>query len=424
MSNQNNMMKSVLSTLLICTGLTAINAQEKTYFFNGSLADASGASPALNQTLACGAAPGLFADSMIQIPGGTCGIMPQPIFHFNTGGGLLFPNGMISGTYTIHILFSFNQVNGYRRIIDFKNGQSDYGIYAHNGLLNFYPSGDIGSVNVFSPNTYNLISLVRDSATQLINVYVNGNAFVNYTDASAYYQTTGSSSPVIFFRDDTSSNAQCENSEGNIKYLNIRATTSTAAEVAATYANICQIALPLRLLSFSVKQLNGTRILNWQTARESDTRDFIVERSFDSKSWTELATIMASGTEEGNYLYTDLNHYTNAKVFYRLKMRDIDLSGTYSPIVITDGDETQSVAPALLINNPATNVINVELSGFQPEAGAQLSLWDINAKCVRNIPAFSSPTADIPVHDLPNGLYILRYRDARHSLQTKVVVQR
>lgn len=416
-------MKSVLSTLLICTGLTAINAQEKTYFFNSALAEVSGASPSLIQTLACGAAPGAFGDSLIQIPGGTCGTTPQPVFHFNTGGGLLFPNGMISGTYTIHMLFSFNEVNGYRRIIDFKNGQSDYGIYAHNGLLNFYPSGDVGTATVFSPNTYNLISLVRDSATQLINVYVNGSAFVNYTDASAYYQTTGSSSPVIFFRDDTSSNAQCENSAGNIKYLNIRATTSTAAEVAATYANICQIALPLRLLSFSVKQLNGTRILNWQTARESNTRDFIVERSFDSKSWTELATVMTNGTEEGNYHYTDLDRYTGGKIFYRLKMRDIDLSGTYSPIVATDGSEQQSITPALLINNPATNVINVELSGIQPEAAAHLSLWDINGKCVRNLSAFSSPTVDIPVQDLSNGIYFLRYRDTRYFLQTKVVVQ-
>ena len=64
------------------------------------------------------------------------------VLQFPQGNGLsLSPTlGVIpSGTYTIVLLFRFTTVSGFRKIVDFKSGTSDNGLYNLDSHLAFFP---------------------------------------------------------------------------------------------------------------------------------------------------------------------------------------------------------------------------------------------------------------------------------------------
>ncbi len=209
------------------------------YLFNSTLTGNSG-SPTLSEVLSCGANLGSFGTSTIVTTSGSCG--NSNTFCFEDGGGLSYPNGNVNGQYTINMFFKLNSLSNYSRLVDFSNSTSDAGIYLLNNCLNFYPNGNIGTCPYFNPNVFYLLTLVRESSSNIINVYVDGVLFGTYTDASNLYSPPTSSSPIVFFRDDNS--VPCESAPGCIKYLSVSTQTSSAFQVDSIFNSICTTVNP------------------------------------------------------------------------------------------------------------------------------------------------------------------------------------
>ena len=94
-------------------------------------------------------------------------------FSQNNGLSLSSTTGVVpNDTYTIVMLFSLEQTSGFRRILDFKNGTSDNGLYAQNGYLYFYPTASASSVSI-SANTYVQVVITRDTSGTVTG-YVDG----------------------------------------------------------------------------------------------------------------------------------------------------------------------------------------------------------------------------------------------------------
>ena len=98
---------------------------------------------------------------------------PTTVYNFGKQQGLsLDATGLISNNYTIAALFSFDDISGYRKILDFKNLTSDTGLYTLGGQLNFYNEA-IGGPTV-GPGTFFEAVLTRDSSTALMTAYLDG----------------------------------------------------------------------------------------------------------------------------------------------------------------------------------------------------------------------------------------------------------
>ena len=174
-----------------------------------------------------------------------CTSARKSVYNFRQKTGLKYTrhSGDDFSNYTITIIIKFNQVvnNTYYRIIDFSNGQSDNGIYAYGSNLNFYPTGNIAS-NVFSSSQFTFLTLTRNAATNVIDVYVNDNLVTTYNDSSNYYEF---SSSLIFARDNLPGTpAPNEDTNGQIAYIHVTDNRSTAADVKDTYDNICSLIPP------------------------------------------------------------------------------------------------------------------------------------------------------------------------------------
>jgi hypothetical protein len=148
----------------------------------------------------------------------------RKVLSFPQGNGLkLSPTtGVVfNGTYTIVAQFEFDSVDDYRRIIDFKNGTSDNGLYASDGNLEFFrsePATGIGAP--IAPNTYVEVTLTRNSSGTVAG-YVNGELQFSFSDASANDAVIDANNALRFFRDNESGGVTTEHSAGSVARIRL-----------------------------------------------------------------------------------------------------------------------------------------------------------------------------------------------------------
>ncbi len=159
--------------------------------------------------------------------------------------------------------------------------------------------------------------------------------------------------------------------------------------------------LPLRLISFTGNKTNDANKLQWQTADEVNTKEFIVERSNDGTGFAPITTIAAGNNAANNYQYTD-NYQHTGKIFYRLKMVDNDGRFTYSNIIILAGNDINTFS---LYPNPAGNTLLIETNPVLKITAIQIA--DIHGRIVfkQQTGGLSKWIADISA--LSSGIYIV-----------------
>ncbi len=388
-------------------------AQTYAYYFNGNFNEAS-AGPALSEVLSCGAVTGSFTTQIISTTAGSCSALAQPVFAFNAGGGLSFPNNStIGGTYTIHMFFKFNALGGYQRIIDFLDGITDAGLYTLGNCLNFYPNGNVGTCS-FMANTFFLLTLVRDGVTNVITIYLNGASFGTFNDAASTYVPATSTTPIVFFRDNIgASPAQCEDQSGSIKYLSVSPTLSTPADVYNTWTSICSIALPLQITSFAGHKENNTVLLSWQTQNEMNVSHFEIERSINGNSFQVINNVQAANSPLPNsYYFTDPYPMPGVS-YYRIKMVDRDGQFRYTSTIKINflGITVMQVYP-----NPAKD--EIVIAGIN--SNGMIKLLSPDGRVLLQQSA-AGQSMTLSISGLPQGVYIVEYNDGKNTQRQKLI---
>ncbi len=114
--------------------------------------------------------------------------------------------------------------------------------------------------------------------------------------------------------------------------------------------------LPVSFSLFTAN-VNGINVeTRWQTATELNTSHFIIQRSTDGGSFTDIGTVKAIGSGANGYQFTD-NKPTQGINYYRLKSVDKDGGFSYSKIVsvqFTVNSNQLSVFP-----NPSKDKVTV-----------------------------------------------------------------
>ncbi len=173
--------------------------------------------------------------------------------------------------------------------------------------------------------------------------------------------------------------------------------------------------LPLSLLSFSGMLQSNYNKINWQTTNEINTSHFIVQRSVNGTTFTNIGRVEATNTSGNNdYSLTDANPI-NGVNFYRLQMVDIDGKTAYSSIIkiVFTGKNELQVFP-----NPAKNTIT--LSGLQNKGTIKIIAAD--GKVVKQLTA-NGGSMLVDISSLAKGIYILQYINEAKTEQIKIIKQ-
>ena len=171
--------------------------------------------------------------------------------------------------------------------------------------------------------------------------------------------------------------------------------------------------LPVELSSWTADASGGVAHLKWSTVLETDNDYFLLERSSDGMTFSELARIAGKGNTDGTvaYAYTDAA-LTTGTTYYRLSQFDYDGTRTTFEVrsVTVEGTARASVFP-----NPARAGDRITFAA--PASAEEIVLHSITG---REMGRYTVGSDIVLPADLPAGLYLLRGGD----VTTRLLIRR
>jgi glucose/arabinose dehydrogenase len=174
--------------------------------------------------------------------------------------------------------------------------------------------------------------------------------------------------------------------------------------------------LPVKLLNFTGTAETGYNELSWQTADEVQLQQYEIEYSSDAVHFQQAGIVAAANSSAYYYKHV----VTSAqKLYYRLKMVDIDGKFVYSKVIVIDANNSGSknfVTPSVVSNGMLT--VNIE------NAFSHLQIINMDGKVIHN-ESVNNRTGKISVSvaGIPAGQYLVRLFGNDKQLTQKIIVQ-
>jgi len=177
--------------------------------------------------------------------------------------------------------------------------------------------------------------------------------------------------------------------------------------------------LPLSLIEFIATNKESCININWQTASEINTENFIIQRSTNGNSYTDIGTLQSVGNGANNYQFIDRNP-ENGINFYRLQSVDKDGSSSYSKIVSLKFGNKQSFS---IVPNPAKDFATISFNKLVDKAtiavcdmaGKQVITKSLNEK---------ANSYKLNTQSLKSGLYVIKVNTATGSYNEKLLINK
>lgn len=162
--------------------------------------------------------------------------------------------------------------------------------------------------------------------------------------------------------------------------------------------------LPVTVSSFTGSYTNKTSFLKWNVGDEININKYVVERSTDGRTFTEIGFVNSTGSHD--YSYTDASAKT-AVSFYRLRIVGLN-ELKYSAVVKVLSDAFGSKVN--IYPSPAVNYVNAEFTSVINE-NAKVQMTDASGRIVmqKNIPVHPGyNNLSFDVNTFNKGIYILK----------------
>lgn len=299
----------------------------------------------------------------------------------------------------------------------------------------YYASEDCNARVEFKNNTYPMGSIVTKGGLPLLSLLVtdpDGDAVNTIQLWGAAIGDAVPASPVKTYSGVatfTFTSGDVENIQPNgsswYYYAIITQADGNKIITAPIWYTRSDLVLPVTLINFSgawTLSKNET-VLNWNTAREINTREFIIQRSTDNGvTWSDIGTEAAAGSSSFNQHYHFTDGQPKTENWYRLKMVDIDNAYNYSKVVILTSSGANTIYYTLY-PNPADNILNVASTSFQSQK-ITISLIDNTGRVISREETIISNAAPahIPVASYKAGMYYMIINDGNRSVKQKIVI--
>lgn len=166
------------------------------------------------------------------------------------------------------------------------------------------------------------------------------------------------------------------------------------------------IALPVTLKHFSARSISLNAVqLEWSSVQERNSRDYVIERSADGRSFETLGAVAAAGNSDAvqDYRFSD-EKALQGRAYYRLRMRDMDGKESFSPVQSVRLGSTNG---AVVYPFQVSEHLNVKLD----QAFTQEGSWQVFSLQGQNIAsgvlAAEQQTFTFDAATWPKGAYVL-----------------
>ncbi len=183
--------------------------------------------------------------------------------------------------------------------------------------------------------------------------------------------------------------------------------------------------IPVQFLELNAAARSGNVEVSWRVVNEMNMWRYEVERSRDGRDFVKAGEINSRNSiTVTRYSFLD-EAPGNGKIFYRLKMIDIDGRNKYSPIVLINLEAPATINMSLT-PNPSAGKSNLYISG-NLKGKAVINIYDLRGAVLGNVytgeldgTAFSTT---LNFQNLEKGIYILRLTINNEHFSKKLVIQ-
>lgn len=222
------------------------------------------------------------------------------VYRFEKNSGLQFDDAaagnFLGDNYTIELYFVFDELNSWKRVVDWKNRKTDYGAYVYNGQLNFYPY-EYSTESPVEAGEYTYYVVTRNAEDNKLIIYTDARTQITLTDNAGdalidedhvlnfFYDdlvvpneaSTGAVAMIKLYNyvlDSTEIQKKYDDLIGNLYYIGERSRTKTEIK---SYPNPASDQLFVDLSYFddnatvmiSLINIVGVEVLNIETASDS-----------------------------------------------------------------------------------------------------------------------------------------------------------
>jgi hypothetical protein len=174
--------------------------------------------------------------------------------------------------------------------------------------------------------------------------------------------------------------------------------------------------VPVQLVSFYASKKDNAVLLQWNTANETNNKEFVAEHSIDAVNWKAIGAVAAQNNSNGSSYNLIHAQPVNGVNYYRLKQVDADGKFQYLPVrrLVFGKNNTLLVYP-----NPAKDVVTVQ----NAQTITAITIYNQTGQLVMQVPlAVNTNTIELNVGRLKTGVYNLQVTHADKTTErTKLV---
>lgn len=165
--------------------------------------------------------------------------------------------------------------------------------------------------------------------------------------------------------------------------------------------------LPIELLSFNAECKQTHKLITWQTATESNSNYFVLEKSYDGINYQYVKQISAAGNSSAISSYSYIDYDMAAPVYYRLSQTDFNGQVTFFEPILTDCKNENGFSAWSTFNGESISVyVNTVFT-----QNVRFNLYDASGKHVlshQQLLQAGSNAIQLPVQNLATALYLLQ----------------
>ena len=178
--------------------------------------------------------------------------------------------------------------------------------------------------------------------------------------------------------------------------------------------------VPVRLLFFDATCDKNKIVLNWSTASETNCNNFIIEKSYDTKTWTSIGSLAGAGNSNhlNNYSFSDDEPFEKT-VYYRLKQVDYDGAfDIYGPVAAGCAENNDNME-IQVYPNPTDEKVYIQAAIDRP---GNILLTDITGRTITEYQQhILSVPLEVSLESVPPGIYMIRVVTEGFSNNYKIV---
>lgn len=265
-----------------------------------------------------------------------------------------------------------------------------------------------------------------------------GNVYVAFSSTSAW-TTTGffgnNTTPRNFVTDFSAVNSACGSTTYSYNQSGVAGTPFAFGNDGAsvvfngssspTYVNgngVCappSIILPIDLLDFYATQNDTKNDLIWKVSSEKNVFQYIIEKSDDGITFSEIARVAAHNIEDTYFSYNTEDLFPNQGItYYRLSTVGNDKVMHYHKIIYSD--RTGKDWKTLLYQN--NNVLILEFKNLVPK-NANVSLFDLTGNLLVETSVIDMQTK-ISTSNFSDGVYFVKIHTPYQTENFKIIIQK